>query len=219
MNNNTSTYKVFTGTSFNKFHADKKFFKVTTKSENHRGLQFKTGLITDFNVLNSMKYYSAGIHFCSEDDLHKWILPQGDYVIKNGTKTWVEDANPMHWIRPVTIPPDAIVCVIAGVPKTNKIILGNRTEIWTDYDLCLKCISRCWQVIKYINQNLQTEQMGWIALRGSWRAIQFIRSDLQTEHMAKYAVKLTWCTVLYIRSDLMTESMQIVFNMYGRSPK
>ena len=200
---------VYTGKEFNRFNVGTKFYKVTNRTENHRGLQYDTGLIIDSQPLNTKKYYGSGIHFCSESDLHKWILPTGDFMVIDGVRKWVEDIDHKYFIREVKIPSDATVCTIHGIPKTNKLILGERISIWNNYELCLKFLKRnIWEVLKYIKVDLQTEEMVIYSLHLYWEAIKYIRSDLQTDEMAKYVVGVTWASVPFIRPDLRTETMQ-----------
>ena len=202
---------VYSGKDFNRFNAGTKFYKVTNKLENHRGLQYETGLIIDPKPLNTKKYYGSGIHFCSEYDLHKWILPTGDFLMVDGIKKWIEDIDHKYYIREVKIPSDASICIIDKVPRTNKLILEERTSIWNNYELCMKFLKKgVWEVIKYINPNLQKEEMVIYSLHLYWEAIKYIRTDLQNDAIAKYAVGLTWASVPFIRPDLRTETMQQV---------
>jgi len=90
-----------------------KFYKILNEKENHRGLQYKTGLNIDpveFNPSGDCE--PGGIYFASND-----ILAFFDYG---------------PWIRDVTLPKDAHIYKNPGSPKkwkADKVILGERRRI------------------------------------------------------------------------------------------
>ena len=90
-----------------------KYYKITNESENHNGMQYKTGLnvdILDFNPGGDCT--SGGIYFASKD-----ILAFLSYGV---------------WIREVTIPEDEEVYENPNIPKkykAHRVILGERRRI------------------------------------------------------------------------------------------
>lgn len=101
-----------------------KYYKILNQEENHRGLQYRTGL----NTLQS----------------HETWNPSGE--CKGGGIYYTDQKHvfghmyPNCWIREVTLPPDARVYQepIEGSWKADKIILGERRS--TENPLTLKSL-------------------------------------------------------------------------------
>ena len=89
------------------------YVKLTCYDENHNGYQFTTGLNEEDIDLVS----SRGLYFTN---MHKYL----DFKrASNGSYFYA------YWMRSVSIPEDALVCVgLDGQFKTTKIILGERTR-------------------------------------------------------------------------------------------
>ena len=94
---------------------DKTYWKITNDEENHRGLQYKTGLIIDpkpFNDDPTLSCVLGGIYFTTKEYIHRffWI----------GTN-----------LRPVKIPKDArVVLDLKGDKyRADKIILGEKKDL------------------------------------------------------------------------------------------
>ena len=89
------------------------FYKILNESENHNGLQYKTGLNIDSKPFNpSGDCEPGGIYFAREDIFA--FLHYGP------------------WIRKVTLPKDAKIYENPGEPKkwkADKVILGERRKI------------------------------------------------------------------------------------------
>lgn len=93
-----------------------KFYKLTNKSENHRGFQYVTGLNIDTQIF--YKYInSPGLHFTQEKHIDWW---------KSNFKN---NSIELLYKRRVIIPDDAIVYCEYNQIKANKIILGEREDI------------------------------------------------------------------------------------------
>jgi hypothetical protein len=106
---------VLSGVQFNKLSRNRKFIKLTSKSEIHNGLQFNDGLIQDILPFDPSNQCSpGGIYFCDLLNIKKW-LQYGN--------------NTMHYVRSVVIPDDAKIYIETGKFKANKIILGPRELI------------------------------------------------------------------------------------------
>ena len=105
-----------TGKQFNEIVKDT-LYKFTNKSEIHYGYQYVDGLNTDpieFNISNG-ECSAGGLYFTS----FKYV------------QTWV---NLNTYVREVTIPDDARICMYEKKFKANKIVVGPRIEI-VDSDL------------------------------------------------------------------------------------
>jgi ankyrin repeat protein len=89
------------------------YCKITNSEENHKNMQYKTGLNVDIFSFNpSGDCAPGGIYFSREDILS---------FLNYGT-----------WIREVTLPEDAQVYENPGIPKkwkADKVILGERRKI------------------------------------------------------------------------------------------
>jgi hypothetical protein len=108
-------HKTCTGSEFNELYPNVKFYKLTDQTETHNGLKYHTGLIIDTSW--------RGIHFCSIEDIYLWIVP-GNIL--------------MQFFRSVEIPPDANIRIGRQEFFTDKIILGERTKIWSGRDFIKK---------------------------------------------------------------------------------
>jgi len=92
-----------------------KYWKITNEKENHKGMQYTTGLNVDilpFNPSGDCK--KGGIYFASKD-----ILTFCDYGC---------------WIREVTLPENEEIYENPGSPKkykTHRVILGERMPLWS----------------------------------------------------------------------------------------
>jgi hypothetical protein len=99
------------GTEFNEKYAGIKFYKLTNITECHRQVQFSTGKIKDPNPLDCYNTCAeGGIYFCEEKNISAWIECASNALA--------------HYIRPVTIPPEATVCVEDNKFKTDVIEIG-----------------------------------------------------------------------------------------------
>ena len=123
VNSNTYTNiigKEITGKEFNNIFKDKTtLLKFTSENENHNGIQYHDGLNTDIYNFDISKgeCSSGGLYFTSKENIAEWI--------KNH-----------EYVRIVTIPDDARICIYETKFKSNKIILEPRIKI-LDSDLLL----------------------------------------------------------------------------------
>src|SRR5579872_1105985 len=101
---------VISGKQFNeKF--DIKFVKLTNRSENHHGLQFKTGLNIDFRKFHPEGHCKpGGIYFCEFSNLYNWLNYKSN--------------DEMVYYRYVTIPDDANIYNEGNKFKADKLLLS-----------------------------------------------------------------------------------------------
>lgn len=165
-----------TGHDFKKRYHNAKFYKLTNKAELHNGLKYKKGLIIDPIPLNDASGCSpGGIYFCCKNNIIKWL----DYSC----------AGYMQYYRPVEIPDDATVCVDYNKFKADKIVLGRRKRIWSDYDLCYDMVGYRGELLGSVDTRIQTHAMCERAIRNYSPAIAYVRKNLRTEKLIIYAIK------------------------------
>jgi hypothetical protein len=102
--------KEITGKQFNEINGQKPLYKLTNKEENHYGFQYKDGLNEDRLEFNTKEYCLGGLYFANIDNIYKFISIN-------------------KYIRKVTIPDDARVCIFEDKIKANKIIVGPRCKL------------------------------------------------------------------------------------------
>ena len=98
------------------------YVKLTTRDENHNGLQYTDGLNIDILQFNpNGRCQSGGSYFCKYEDFPLWL--------HYGNKD-------MYYLRYVEVLDDALVYIENDITfKTNKILLSERIEIWSNIDL------------------------------------------------------------------------------------
>jgi hypothetical protein len=105
---------VLKGSEFNKKYANKKFYKLTKSNEIHHGYKFCDGLNVDTLQIGLIDDFQIeGLYFCEEKYVKNWLTYTDDLI----------------YIRKVSIPDDAIVCIEKYELKTDKFILGSRQLI------------------------------------------------------------------------------------------
>ena len=169
---------VLSGYDFKKRYHNAKFFKLTNKAELHHGLKYKKGLIIDPILFNDAPGCSpGGIYFCCKKNIIQWL----DY-------SW-SGSGYMQYYRPVEIPDDATVCVDHNKFKADKIVLGQRKCIWSDYDLCYDIVGYRGELLGRVNPKIQTHAMCERAIQNYSPALLYVRKNLQTEKLIIYAIK------------------------------
>ena len=202
--------RLLTGKRFNELYKGTEFVKLTTKTENHNGLVYGDGPVSDpVPFCPAGKCVRGGMYFCVKSKLTDFLF----YSTK-----------PMKFCRRVIIPNDANVYDEGNKFKTDKFILGPRIsiidlDIWNDEKLCEILIKKDPRVLKYIkNQDQlalknilrrmdgrlikyvrnQTDILCWEALRECAGAIKFIKNP--TLEMQLYAVSKCGNNLQYINN-------------------
>ena len=167
--------KLVTGKQFNSFYADQVFVKLTTKSENHNGYQFLTGLnIDNIPFHPEGECTPGGIYFCLMEKMPLWL----NY-----------GHEPIIYARLVKIPNDAQVWVEDDKFKADQIILEERQktvdlEIWKDPKYCLQAVKQNGYALQFVKE--QTVEMCLAAVQYGW-ALRFVKE--QTPEICLAAVK------------------------------
>jgi hypothetical protein len=148
--------ELFSGIRFKKEFPNKKFYKVTNKTETHYGLTYQTGINKDTNKFTTSKC-SNGLYFTDKENLLSWIdVALGGWGC-NG-----------HFIREVSIMDDSIVCVEGnGKYKTDIFMLGERVEIfdsdvWNDSQFCIDSIKKDSKFAQKIEYKYKLIDMGLV---------------------------------------------------------
>mgnify|MGYP001244534747 FL=1 len=162
---------ILTGDEFNKIYATKHFVELTTDTEKHRNFKFQSGLNVSSIELNSHTFYQAnGIHF----------------IELSCVSSWLNFIPGLQYIRFVTIPNDANICVYANKFKANKLILGERQPIEkflvlfgiinTESFIWACCNDKLFLALYMIEQGFNINQMQFDDL--FFMSIQIFKSNL-----------------------------------------
>ena len=125
---------------------EENFWRLTNESECHRGLQYRTGLNVDpipFNPTGNCQ--EGGMYFFGESQLPDFY-------------SFISDAR---YMRRVTFPPDSRIYQEEGKYKTNKFILGERTEFFLPPGLCLAACTKNGYALQFVKE--QTPDIGLAA--------------------------------------------------------
>lgn len=107
---------VLKGLEFNQKYTNKKFYRLTKSNEIHNGYKFCDGLNVDTLQIGLIDDFQIeGLYFCEEKYVKNWL-------------TYTDD---LTYIREVTIPDDATVCIEKYELKADKFILEPRQLIST----------------------------------------------------------------------------------------
>ncbi len=205
--------QVYSGEQFIQLYPNTKFYKLTNEKEIHNGFIYSDGLNVDTIPFNSEKICTpGGLYFTEYAKIYMWI----NY-----------NCELMQWVREVTIPQDALVCVEDDGFKANKIILSQRIplkdlNIWNDpimsllavrlnpstleyvhdqtYDLCLQCVLTNSFTLQYIKN--QTQDICLETLKFDGLAIKYIRK--QNLELCKQAVKTNGLALKYVQDEYKT---------------
>ena len=174
------------------------FYKLTTIDENHHGVQYTDGLIKDpkIDFLDPLETKN-GIYFCKYNQIVSWI----EYQDKR-----------MEYMRKVTIPEDAEIVMYTDKLKTNKLILGPRQRIWSDYNLCLKIVKKHGSYLEFVDKIIVDEKMIDTALESDMHAFKFVDPLYHTPSMCWKAINTYQYLCEYVRKDLMTSSLTSLLN-------
>lgn len=176
-NNNQLSNKiksnVLLGRNFNKIYSNKKFYKLTKKSECHMGFTFVDGINIDVQEFIPELCASSGLHFTDIHNLPTWT----DY------KTYV---------REVTISDDSVVVVGFEIFKADKIFLHKRIKLedfhlWNDESFQINAIRKNACHIRFIKN--PSEHIQKMAVRINGLSISYIKNpsiDVQKSAICEY---------------------------------
>lgn len=104
--------KEITGKQFNELYSNVALYKFTNKEENHCKYQYQDGVNINTNPfnINNGEYSYDGLYFTTEKDMFKWL-------------------HPHEYVRSVTIPDNARICIYQNKVKSNILVLGPRIRI------------------------------------------------------------------------------------------
>ena len=156
---------MISGKQFNEKYPNTLFVKLTNKQSLHNGYQYKNGLNIldgDFNEENICA--KGGLYFCAYNDFGKWVNYR---------------EMKMEYMWTVKIPDDAKVVVMDEKIKTDKFILSDKKEIWTNKELCLEAVKQNGRALKYVKN--QTEAICLEAVKKNPGAKIYIKIKL-TNH-------------------------------------
>lgn len=153
---------VLSGVKFNRLFSQKRFVKLTNKTENHNGLQYKNGLIIDpipFDPTGVCK--PGGIYFVEESEAHNWLRYD----------EWLRYGEMTYYMRKVSVPDTAKVYVEEGKFKTDKPRLGPKSNISNEIylrfienklkkrDVCGNSNINIYKVLRYISPNCMNKYL------------------------------------------------------------
>jgi hypothetical protein len=222
--------QVLTGKTFKSLNRSKRIIKLTTATENHNGVTFKTGMNIDhikFNPIGTCK--PGGFYFCKYDDFHNYL----DYTSgfsPNIIKFCINSRN-------VDIPDDAKVYIEENNKfKTDKFLLSEPIKIYEDHDMCLHIAKNRPHYIKFIKNKTyaiclnavkvdgtalqhieeQTHELCMIAVKQSGYALQHVKN--QTEEICRLAVEKS-CFALECITKQTDEICRIAVQQNGLALK
>jgi hypothetical protein len=177
----------YTGSQFNQKFKGQEFVKLTTESENHNGLKFKTGRNVD--RLPYRPYGSCspgGLYFCRLEDFAQWLS-------YNNKK--------MCYVRKVLIEDDAQVYEEHDHGtlkfKCDKFILSDRVKISGKF--LLDAIKSNGNLISKLDAIEQTTEICLAAVRQNGLSLEYI--DSHSEYIYSVAVKQNGFALQFVRKQ------------------
>ena len=174
---------IYSGSEFNNLTKDKHFVRLTNENENHNGFQYKTGLNIDIITFNPIgECNPGGLYFCEFLNFPSF-LEYNNKICKN--------------IRKVKIPDDARIYIENNKYKTNKFILEEAKDIYSDSDLCLKVVKHNGIVLNCVKE--QTYEICLEAVKQNGLALQYVKE--QTREICLEAVKQNGLALQYVKEQ------------------
>lgn len=209
--------KVLNGTEFNHIFNDIVFVKLTNEAENHNEFQFKDGLNIDTKDFRTDIICDYGLYFTDYDNMHRWI-DYGYYI--------------MRYIRKVTIPNDARVCIENnGKYKTDKFILSSREAIENEIylkvvktnsdiiismpdflktkEICLEAIKQDINMLEYIPEYLKNKEIYLEIVKQYGNKLRDVPKHLSDGEICLEAVKENGCALQYVSESLQNYTLCI----------
>jgi hypothetical protein len=183
--------KEITGKKCNEIFKNIPLYKFTNTEEKHYDHQYVNGLNFDANNFDISRECSrGGLYFTSAKYIGTWI-----------------DGN--TYVRNVSIPDDARVCIYQNKIKANKIILGPRniiydSDIFEDEEMQILAVQQNGYIIKYIKE--PSEEVKKLAVKQNGIAIKYI--DNSSEELQRLAVQQNGNSIKYI--DEPSEEVQML---------
>jgi hypothetical protein len=103
----------------------------------------------------------------------------------------------MVYAREVTIPLNAQVYVEQNKFKTDKIILGKKISIWSNYEICKNIVAQNGLLIKHVKKHTLTNELKEIAVGQNGLALQYLDFLEQTDKICEIAVKQNGLALKY----------------------
>jgi hypothetical protein len=172
--------RILSGSEFNKVHGQEKFIKLSYEPENYSNLQCQTGL----NISEDFNKAAGGIDFCNRKVLNKWLRRRYGKVCNT-------------YFRDVIIPPNAKIMREPFMFRSNKLILSEERNVWSDDDLCQIAVTADPMSLEFCEN--QTDDLCKLALTKNGSAIKFIKH--QTTELCQLAVMQDTYALRYIKEQ------------------
>ncbi len=194
------------GEEFIKLNPRKKFYKLTYEKEIHtvifdspnNGQKMKNCIAyTDGLVVDTVPFNPSpkpgGLYFTDLENLPLWTCNK-------------------HWIREVTILPDAQVYVEETRLKADKLFLGPRIpiedfEFWSDREYCLKAVKKHPNVLKHIKESKQFIELCFTAVKRHYCALKYIAEIYKTPEIITMAIKSNIEAFKFVPNEKKTYEM------------
>ena len=175
--------KEITGKQFNEIFKNTTFYKFTNIKENHFGYQYVDGLNIDINEfdINGGECSKGGLYFTSEKYINQWMIFN-------------------EYVRIVTIPDDARVCIYNTKFKSNKIFVKPKIRIYdsdllSDDQVQKLAVQHNCNLIEYIKE--PSDQVQKLAVQQNSYVIGYIKEP--SDQVQKLAVQTNGCAIKYIK--------------------
>lgn len=193
------------GEEFVKLNPGKKFYKLTHEKEIHtvifdsdngqtmkNRMEYTDGLVVDKVPFNPSSK-PGGLYFTDLENLPLWTCNK-------------------HWIREVTILPDAQVYVEETRLKADKLLLSPRIpiedfEAWEDREYCLKAVKKHPYVLNFINESKQFLELCFTAVKRHYRALKFVANIYKTPEIISMAIKSNIKAFAFVPYEKQTYEM------------
>lgn len=226
---NAGVGRVLNGVEFNQEYQDVSFVKLTNSTETHCGLKYQDGYNVDRLGFDHTEYCSqGGMYFVQEKDAGKWIRYNVmDIKDDSGLRQYVQ--REMMYVRKVTIPDNAQICIEEGKFKTDKFILSQREEIgriiyedaltdgnfmldcvpekFMDREMCLLAVEKSGYNLKHVPLDLMDRDLCFIAVKEKSLAILYVPLDLIDIEICLEAIRGNYHAMNYIHSSIKNENL------------
>jgi hypothetical protein len=135
-----------------------RYWRLTNETEEHRGLQYKTGLNVDPLQFSPSGACSAGgMYFFHESQL----IYARDYV------------RDPKWMRLVTLTPNSKVWAEERKYKTSEFILGERAFFYLPEEICMAAVQQDGWALVYVKA--QTPELCMAAVQEDGRSLRYVK--------------------------------------------
>jgi hypothetical protein len=160
-----------------------RYWRLTNETEEHRGLQYKTGLNVDpLPFSPSGTCSEGGMYFFHESQL----IYASDYV--RGQK----------WMRPVTLTPNSKVWAEKHKYKTSEFTLGERALFYLPEELYMAAVQQNGRALQYVKD--QAFDLCMAAVQQDGRALRFVNN--QTFDLCMAAVQQDGLALRYVDDQI-----------------